>query len=233
MARTRTLAQLRDDVLKRADRENASARFPPSEVNEYINQSIADLYDQICAARGRAFFRATTAPFPCDGTTTIFPFPGQFYELLGVRLDLGSGQSIELESFTPLEEAELLSSPTNCSFRIPKYSLYGDNIQLLPVQSTGKNLYVDYIQASVRLVSDGDTFDGYGGWEEFVILDAARKVATKDSNWELVNSLRADIQVMRTRVQGMASKRDRGRPERVQDVRGLRRFSRRAWRRGV
>ena len=71
----------------------------------------------------------------------------------------------------------------------------------------------------MKLVNESDTLDGINGWEEYVVVDAARKMATKARDQMLVNELKEDRERLRERIKALAGKRDRHLPRRVVDVR--------------
>jgi hypothetical protein len=164
-----------------------------------------------------------------DGTTQYFALPADFYQLVNAKAVIGTTRSLELRKYGELEEAALESVPAGSAFAAPAYRLQGAQIRVLPPMSVGQTLSIKYIPVAVRLASAGDPFDGYNGWEEFVILDAARKVATKQRLWDLVAQLKGDIAKIEARIAALAGKRDRGRAEHVQDSRAARRYARFAW----
>ena len=223
VTRERTLREMRLDVLKRADRENARSRFPDPELNDYINESIAELRDLLITARGQTYFSVVATQALTTGVTS-YDLPLDFYQLLSVRHDLTSS-SYAMEPFDDLEEPMLLTIATRGASVVLKYRLRDTSIDILPAPLTGQSIVYRYIPTAPRLYGDDDTLAAWG-WEEYVLVDAARKVATKDQEWELVSALNGDKASLRTRIQSLASKRDAGRPERTKDVRGARRFSR-------
>lgn len=231
--RTRALGDLRDDIYKRADRENAKDRFTPAEVNEYANQSIAALRDMLIQARGQDFYSKTSPAIVIVQGTTIYALPSDAVSILSLRIDNGGGSQYMLEPFSDLEEARMRLISSSTSGALVRYRLLaGESVELLPQPTPGSSVYVRYIPNAPRLIADSDLLEGFNGWEDFVILDAARKIATKDQNWQLVASLKADIADITNRIKSLATRRDRGRPEQVQDVRAERqfnRFQRRRW----
>lgn len=88
MARNVTLTSLLAQVRQRADIENATARFPDAEVTEYINESIAELYDLLIGARGQEYY-INSYSFGTTAGTVIYALPDDFYQLLGVDAALG------------------------------------------------------------------------------------------------------------------------------------------------
>lgn len=220
MARTATLEEMRNRAYQRGGFESALARFPEAEVTAYLNESIADLWDQILRARGFDGYEASTTISTVAGTT-VYAVTAAFYELLSVSIDLGAGRgSVPMQRFSSLERPELENPATWGDGQPYAYKLVGNNIELLPTPLAAYSVEVRYIPTSTELSGDSDTFDGINGWEEWAVVDAARKMATKERDWELVGNLQADLRRLEDRIKVMAGSRDRANPRRVVDVRG-------------
>ena len=58
------------------------------------------------------------------------------------------------------------------------------------------------------------------GWDEYVVIDAAIKAATKEESWDLVNSLKADRETILDQIIEAATNRDQGQPNTISDTRG-------------
>jgi len=230
MARTATLLEMRNRAYQRGGFENATARFPTAEVNALINESIADLWDQVLRARGFDKYETTTTVTTSAGTST-YALSWMFYELLGVSINPGSGlRSYPLERFMALERPELADTSVPRTGYPYYYKLLGDNIELLPIPQGAYSVELRYIPAATRLVSDSDTFDGINGWEEWVVVDVVRKMATKERDWEFVAALQGDLSRLAERIRTLAGARDRAGKQRVVDVRGRGRWlGRRRW----
>lgn len=230
MARTATLAEMRNRAYQRGGFENAIKRFPNAEVNALVNESIADLWDQMLRARGVDGFETSTTITTSNGVST-YAIPATFYELLAVSLDAGSGLgSFPLERFMMKERPGLAAPPIQRHGFPYFYKLLGSNIEVLPVPRGAYALELRYVPAAPKLTNDADTFDGINGWEEWVTVDVARKMATKERDWELVGALQADLQRLAGRIRALAGARDRASNRRVVDVRNRGRWlGRRRW----
>lgn len=227
MARTRQLLEMRDDAYKRADEENNTARFPTDEVDRYVNQGIAAVYDLLVDARGQEYYEATPADTVMT-TAQTYPLPSTFYQLIKARIIVGVRQSWDLEPFTNAEESIIEDAQTASGPLY--YQLRAGNIYVSPIPTAGLTLRIRYVPASPVIPSSPGTgtFDGINGWEEYAVLYAAKCMATKNAEWDTVQALSAELAAMQQRIKGLAYRRDRGHPERIQDVRGER-FHRR-WR---
>lgn len=222
MARTRTLAQLRADVRQRADVESEDERHPDSDVDRYVNQGKAELRDLMIEVRGRSYFRSS----PPQTITTVrgqtkYDLEADFLRLISIRRDGVMGRT--LDPFTPQQEPALrFPNGGGGAFYPSHYELQPGTIELLPSPAAGLVFIVDYIPASPDLVADDDLLDGYDGWEEFVVVVAARAIATKDQEWDLLHVLDADKKALTTRIQKLAPNRDAFRAETIKDVRQTR-----------
>lgn len=211
MARTRTLANLRADVRERADMVGSSFVTDPT-VDEFINQSLAALYDMLAGAFGDEYFNTFTTLTTTAGVDSV-TLPSDFYKLTGLFWRLSSSERVPLLKYTPAQ-AELSAytfgwSSGNDVF----YRLAGDNVRFVPEPTGVHTLDLHYIYAPARLVDDGDTWDGYGGWEEWAIWDATIKCLVKEES----DTSAAERE--RTRVEARieaAADRDHAEPPRIQ-----------------
>lgn len=217
MARTSTLSELRTEAYRRADQENLTERFPTSEVNNYVNQGIAELWDMLVSANGYAYY-GNTATINLVSGTTSYTLPTDFYKLHKV-IYVGStlGGRLELERLSEADEVALQVATS----RVPLYyRVRAGYLDVLPKPGATATLSVSYVPYATKLVSDTDTFDGINGFEEYVVCYAARRMAIKDADFELANMIYQDMNRQVERIERMASDRDKGHPERVQDIRG-------------
>lgn len=224
MARTRRLDELRADAYERADLESATDRHPPARVTRYINQGIAELRDLIINARGRAFFRKN----PPQTITTIagqtrYALNTDFYRLISIRLVAPGGYL--LDAFTPELEPEL-REVTGAGSQPTHYELQDGYVELLPSPAASYQFVLEYIPTTTDLVADSDPFDGFNGWEEYVVCYAAKQMALKDDEKADVSEMNTEMASLRARIQKLAPHRDAFRSETVKDVRRTRLYRR-------
>lgn len=213
MSRTRTLLELRGDVRKKADVEGALARHPDTDLTRYINQGAAAFRDLLVESRGRLSLRAAPVEITTVDGTSLYAVPGELLQLLSVR-HKSTGE--QLRDFTTEDETGLRSSGGS---RGPRYQLQGANLELLPTPSAGTVYVVDFVSAHMDLVADGDTFEGYNGWEDYVVSWAARTIATRDDEPGLYALCSQEMAEVATRIRKHAPHRDAARPERVRNAR--------------
>jgi len=226
MARARSGANLIDDALERADVQEATDRHPRSAVLRHVNQGRAELYDLLVDAYGRSYFRSP-APWviTTEAGTTVYTagFPPTFYRAIGVRVtDSGGRGSMPLVPSQPMEEPWLLE-PDSSGWPT-HYDLRPDGIAIYPAHQPNLRVTVEWIPAVTDLADDDATTnaDGFNGWEEYVIEFAARRIAKKDGDMDIVADCDREMTRLRERIKRMAKNRDAHRPRRVQDVRGPR-----------
>ena len=216
MSRSRTLTNLLDDVRKAADIEGAAARFPDAELTEYINQSIARLYTMLDRLDSTHY--QNTQTITTVSGTKAYSLADSFWTLKGVRVRVSGNVQFRARRYMP-EEGQWLDTMGVWAQGNPVcYRLVGNTIAFSPVPTGAYTVYVDYTDAPTRLSSGGDTFDGIAGFERWVVLDAAIKCKQKDSlDPGLLLGEKAELELW---ITTMASSRDVGQPERVQDVQG-------------
>jgi hypothetical protein len=167
-----------------------------AELTNYINDSIAWLYDEIVGSYGDEYY-ATSVDFTTVTNQKLYSFTSigltTFYKLLGISM-LDGTQEIPLRKF-----------------------VFGQRGDVTNLPEAGKTIRVYWIPAPTKLVADGDLFDGVSGWEELVIIDAAIKC--KDKEETDISVLDKERDIVLQRVRSMAPARDTANPERVTDVR--------------
>lgn len=218
MARTATLLELRTRAYRRAGMENETSRFPAAEVTIDVNESIADLYDQLLRSWGSTRFESAQTVNVTAGTST-YALAAGFLELLAVEMAETTGAVWALDLFMRSEKPDLRRTDFATGARPSMYALIGSNVEIYPVPPAAYTMTVRYVPAATKLANDADTFDGINGWEEWVVVDTARKLATKDRDFALVQVLSADLARLNERIAARAPQRDRGGHRRVVDVR--------------
>lgn len=210
---TITLANLRTRARDRANMEN-STFVSDSIFNSYINYSISELRDIITSKVGEDYFATSSSSVLTSGQETV-SLPADFYKLLWVEVLVDGTSYRKLKRF---EVSEQVSSSYNLAtpWLDLKYRLRADNLWLLPTSSTGgKTIRMWYVPLSTALSADGDTLNGYNGWDEYVVLSAARKALVKEE--QDVSDIDRELMVLNQRIESMAPNRDQAEPMRIQD----------------
>ncbi len=220
MARTRSLTDLILDCRQRANMEN-STFCTDAEITEYLNQELAELWSRLAQGEGQPHVRASALVNGSTGVvagTSLYALPADFWRLQEVEATI-NGWTGRLDAFEPVERAQLTNQ---CAYRPGNPVMYrcgGGNIEFLPAQySFPATIY--YTPCQTRLVSGGDNFDGYNGYEMAAIYGTvATMLAKEESDPSFWIGQRERIY---THIDSLAGQRDAGAPERVQDTVGQR-----------
>jgi hypothetical protein len=208
-----------NEAYKRADCEGATERHPRTDVLAYANAGAAELYDLLVEFRGRSYYRKPTPhSITTTADTTRYALPSDFYRLISVRR---SGDYADnLQPFTQQDEPLLRMEGAAVDFPT-HYELQNGYIALLPEHDAGETVIVEYIPPVTPLVDTStEVFDAINGWESYIIYYAARCMAEKDDEPNVVRYCNNQIDRLRQRISKLAPMRDAFRAERVKDVRG-------------
>lgn len=211
---TVTLLELRTRARQRADME-ATGFVKDPELNSYINASYAELYDLLVACFGSDYFVAPAHPFTTTPNTDKYALPTDFYKLLGVDIKLDSINWRTVKRFE-FSERNIPQIWDNSFYVSTRYRLNGNNILISPVPTSQAECRAWYIPLPQKLTLDSDSFSGINGYEEYVIIDAAIKMLTKEESD--TSQLSFDKQALKKRIQDMADSRDVGSPATVSDT---------------
>lgn len=210
MARTATLLSLRTQVRERADIENATTRHTDAQLNEIINQSWADLHEELTISNEDYLVSSTTTN-TVAGTDT-YALPATFYKLRGIFVSLG-GFLEQLQPFALQQLDEYQYTGGWISGAPIAYHLLGANLMVKPTPTGVYTLTIYFTPAPVKMTVDADTVDGVAGWEEFVVWDSVVRVLVRDDRDASV--ARAEAERLKNRIVRMATMRDYASPSRI------------------
>ena len=214
MARTRTLAELRTECRQRTEMEG-STFVADAELTRYLNQSIAKLHGKLVRAYGDQYFRTASTVSTVAGTDTVV-LPTTFFRLLGVDVVIGGiTQSLEPIDWSRRADYANVGAVWSAGYPIV-YSIgaSGGKLQLYPVPNGVYSLTMHYIPHATVLASDSDTFDGYSGWEHYVVLDTCIAMLAKEESD--TKDLRLERDDVEKQIDDLAGSRDDGAAWRVQ-----------------
>lgn len=190
MALTKTLLDMRTAAKQRAHMENGGP-LDDSEWDDNINANIRALYRLLAQAYGAEYFKKSTTLTTTSGEKSI-ALPGDFFKLISVWWTVSDGIKIRLRRATEQEmERETFGMgwpPWAFGMRTddeiwPKYALRASGIEFTATPTAEYSITFNYVGAPLRLTLDEDTFDGYGGFEEFVIwMTAADAIAKEEGD---------------------------------------------------
>jgi hypothetical protein len=210
---TITLLNLRTRAKQRANMEN-STFVTDSEWDSYINYAISNLRDLIISKAGNDYF-ASSASFTFNSSTDTYSLPADFYKALWMEILGDDGYYYKMRRFE-VSERNYGRSPLNYLIPDIRYRLLGNNIIITPqLQANGRQARLWYVPTPIPLSSDSDTLEGFNGWDEDVVILAARKALVKEESD--TSQLDQEILSMNLRLEAMADNRDQGEPMRIQD----------------
>jgi len=216
-----TLQYIRTMAKQRADRVN-SQFVTDTEWNSYINASYKELYDLLIQKYGDDYYVASTYTWTTDGSSVLYPLPADFYKNLLVEVALNPQDNnswITLRTFQRIQQ-NLWNYPNVYTFygiTNLRYRIDGNYLHIVPISTAGQTLRMWYAPRPAKLVQDTQIVDGVSGWEEYIIIDAARKCLAKEESDTtfLLNEKAALI----ARIESAAENRNASDPERVSDSR--------------
>lgn len=206
-----TLAELRERVRRSADMENQNGVVSDSELNEYINESIRELYDLILDHEGGEIFCKNHPIMPKVGPYA-YKLQDDFYKVTSVHYYINGGY-VPGYPASPRDYALLAANPP--SPELPRYYIRfnpatGDKyIYVFPAVDPD-NLALTYIPHCPTLDFDTAAWDGFNGWEEYAIVSAAIKCLEKQEQDTAAFQLRLDR--LKKRIQSHSAYVDTGIP---------------------
>ena len=208
-----TLANLRTRARYRSNMEN-STFVTDTEFNTYINYSINHLKDILVSKVGNDYF-ATVYTFSAVSGTESYSLPNDFYKILSVEILGNDGYYYKLRRYE-ISEKNYGASPINYNIPDLRYRLRSDSILLTPFNYLGnRTIKLTYVPVPTDLSSDSDTLNGLNGWDEYVVLMAARKALVKEE--QDVSQVDQELSMLNQRIEAMADNRDESNPMRVSD----------------
>lgn len=208
-----TLLNVRDRCYQRADRVNETTRYPNSEVNQYINDSYAELW-AILMRHSLLPIEATTT-ITANGSTS-YALPADYF---GVKYVFRNEEyPVRLKSHQGYLKPFGISFPDTgaaYSYRTVKRSISGvlsDHIEFVPTP-TSDTYTVVYFPTPALLSADSDELIGILGWDEYIVNDVAIKMlARENTEWGHLDVLKNRIM---ERIERESAMQDSGSPGRI------------------
>lgn len=218
MPRTRTLAQLRDDVLWQADRQGTTLRNDPARVDRVNNQSIAEFREAVSDGGDPYFLQHYTGTLSVGGTDPyhfgivdlsslnpshlrIYGFDIQDSSAGGVWL------SLDCAAFRERNDVQRTLSLGNARPR-QFFEFERSTVAYAPAADRAYPFIIFYLPVHADLVADSDTFDGMNGWEDWVVFNSVSRLLLRDRD-EHLERFQAERQRILQRVIHVARQRQR------------------------
>jgi hypothetical protein len=212
-----TLEDLMTRCRERADMVD-SEFIEDDELITYINASYTELYD-ILVSKFEDYYTLPPDDFTISSGNT-YDLPSDFYKLRGIDKSLGGSSYMNLRKFNFNERNQ--DSTYRTIRRVPtvSYRIVGDKVYFEPAAQATGDYRLWYIPAVTLLVDESDTVNGVNGWEEYIVIDTAIKMLSKEES--STSHLETAKESMLRRIDSMAMNRDSDQPERITDNRARR-----------
>jgi hypothetical protein len=188
MALLVTLAQLTQGAQERAHMENGAGPCSVAEWTANVNAQVRALYRVLTQAFGSDYFATSTNLVTVANVATV-ALPATFFKLVSLWLNNGSGTLRRIRKATEGELERQLQGQGWGSWigRFdgedgPKYRLRAGFFLFVPTPTAVHTVKCNFIAAPATLVNVGDTLDGYGGFEEYVMWGAAAMALAKEES---------------------------------------------------
>lgn len=219
-----SLAQLTLRVLRKTNLEGASELFPPDEVTDAINVSLASWWNKLRATTfSGQIQRATWAITTAQGQT-LYPLAPNHGAIISVDIIL-PGQSAPVPIRPYQEEERGIFTPFLVGWAPPfmwcRYQQQGNNINYLPLPTGGYNTRVNYFPTAPILSDPEDTLNSINSLEEWIVLKAGMKLLIKTGNVELIGILRAELADMDAELVSAIANQDMNGGEGVHEVEAM------------
>lgn len=218
---TLALSEIRTRCRERADMES-SQFVTDSELNFYINQSIAELHDMLIQSYGSEYY-VKSVEFQTVGQQESYDLStiitdDDFYKLRGIDAKLNGDDWFTLQRFNFNERNRFQHFGVWDYLGITnvRYRILGNEVRFVPIPDRNVTIRMWYIPRAGTLVNDTDTYNDFNGWIEYVIVDCAIKMLNKEESD--VSVLLAEKQLLKRRIEEVSNNRDAANPESIQDI---------------
>lgn len=190
-----TVQDIIDRVREASD--TVSSQFvTDAELIRYIDISYRELYDELVGAWGEDYFvKPDYVPLWITGSVNIYSLPADCKALHGIDINLGGASSDISGSIGWTTMPRRGANARNLG---PAYGFYGtlygpsallgyrpwglNTIKILPTPVANAQARLEYVPQPTRLTGSNDTFDGFTGWDELVVVDCVIKVLAKEES---------------------------------------------------
>jgi hypothetical protein len=196
-----TVAELKTRVRTEADIETAdeaNSVVTDAELESFLTQGLRSLVDIILRTKGRERLYVSVSLGPSS-----WVLPEDFYR--AVAVDFADGSSAEKFAFRNRSLGDLIATPR---WRV----LEGELAWRGTPPTAAVTLW--YVPVPEALAEDG-SFDGFSGWDEYVVQYAVRKCRVKqeESTAEATSAMMAEEARIRTAASGLGQE-----PETIVDL---------------
>ncbi len=195
-----TLGELKKRVLEKADMVDSpfiDDTDGDSELVRVIQQSYRSLYNVI-ATTYKDYFIGDPVTFSIASGASTFTLDATFLKLAGVDRDLGGGQWRKIRAFNFAERNNQNDRLYRNYYPVIRYRIIGNRLMFTPAEQAAGDYRYWFTPKPIVPIDEDDTIEGYNGWDDFIVVDAAIKCLVKEESDVSVllmerNQLRQDI----------------------------------------
>lgn len=222
-----SLYELRLRAQERADKVNSNF-YTTAEWNFFINQAYYELYDLLITVY-EDYYVAPRLTFTTTGAQ-LYPLPDgnnytqakAMYKLYGVDLGLDNTANalVTLRKFDFIARNRYVYPQITTTFLGVfnlQYRVIGDNIMFIPTPSAGQVVGLWYYPRLRTLIQDVDVMDGISGWDQYVIIRAAKYALDKEESD--TSKLDQELIYLKQRIEASAQNRDAGQGDTISATR--------------
>ncbi len=226
MARTRTLAELEEDVRWQGNAEGVTARHTSARVRRAINQSIQEFRELVSDAGHPYFLRLSTDSLDVGpsgdhafGTIDISALSPAFLRAYGLDIKVcGVWTPVPPINF---EQRNDWQYGTSSNGQPQGFFLFNETeVGFAPAADQAYEYKLYYLPTWTDLEDDDDTFDGLSGCEEWVVFNAAAKLKLRDNFGEEYAAFAAERQRLLEGILARSRSRQHAGATGRNDVRG-------------
>jgi hypothetical protein len=204
---TKTLSVLRDRIRFLGSYEN-STKFTNALVNDEINAALAELYELLDDVHGGYFDTDTTTPTVTN--QAYVDLPATFWRLRGVDILIG-GKYRALEQIGIEQRNDFQTSTGQpVAYRTIAGGARG-RLALYPTPSGVNTLRIVYTPTYTPLSADGDSFEYYNSYEDYVICGALLRLDQREER--PLGERQNELARIRDRIVKGASRRRAAEPQ--------------------
>jgi hypothetical protein len=220
LASTVTAQSLIAQIRARANSQGEDASTPDSELLNYINASLFEWYEIIVQTQWGGEWYVSSATSTTTANVSTLALPTDCLQVLSVDVILnGSPQTA-----TRIQRAQRNvfrgATPYAITWgRSPIfYRVTGANIELFPTPDGSTSVTIAYTPTAPQLTSSQDVLTTQHGWEEWIILDGAIKLLTKQGQLDIIPVLGQEKASQKQRIIEAVMSRDLNQAAYVNEV---------------
>ena len=222
MTRSYTADELVTKCRNRGGYEN-SGRLTAAKWYDFLESGVSDLWDLLVSKYSEDYFtkRSGELSFVIDQET--YDLPSDLLKLLGVDLKVGDDwhrvQRFSLHERNYFQRGSLTAwyawgaGADQAPYR---YRIEGNKLVIAPIPSAAETYRLVYVEAPPKISTGAEVIDGFGGWEELIVLYAVR--SAKRSQNEPVEDILREIAQKEARISWAADGRDAAEPISIADL---------------